>query len=183
MMEDPRFTPSASLAREKFLNRQDLFEDNFKPEVPYTQIKLMGGDAETYDFQRVDVRKLKVGRAVVYVAVSIDAKEVSIKQQNDQKWIDALVMTTESIFSGSVFFAGDNQLIELIDEKTGKITYIYPPDADSGGKKFNSRKSYKVFLRRNRFSGKKKYEFVLMSQLKTDQQTNDDILKRVAESV
>ena len=184
MIDDFHFTPAAQSSRDKYLGN-NLFEDNFHPETPYNKVKFASGIAEGYGLERFDVRKARADRSRVYVAKPLHRKEITIKANAAETWTEHIAVwdSIEAIFSGEIFFAGDNQLIELINEKTGKITYVSPPDTDSKGIKFSAKKMYKVVLKKNFFSGRSRYEFVLLSPIKTTSEQNNDILKRVAESI
>lgn len=181
------FIPSNHVIRGKILKQMELGEGFIAEEhhnfgnlgIDRSRLNLEGN----YDFNRSDVRKIKIDKPSIVFVRSMLKREVRINDVEKESWLANIFATQESSFWGKLFYMGGEYLIELVDEATGKVFYISPPETDVLGKKFSSKKKYRVVLKRNVLTGKKMYEFFPLKPLITTIEENQNVLKRVADTI
>jgi hypothetical protein len=119
-------------------------------------------------------------RARVFVTTRLRQREIAMREKPRSV---SMWEKTEEIYSAVPFLIEGVAIIELTNDKNGKVTYITPPDFDAKGVKMTFKKKYRVELKRNWLTGNLRYDFSPVLPLELSKEEIKDVLTRVAKAV
>lgn len=172
----------AQANRESVLRKINFLNDDFEPTIRKVSRTIDIDLGNIYRAEKHLVRKSNLKAQPVLVAKDLESLQTEIRDVEKLIWWQ-IWKTKEKRFQAKPVLINGNNLIQLIDEKNGKLTYISPPETDRNGKKISRSKRYVVTVVVNYFTKSREFIFTPQEIIQTTQEENELILKNLAESI
>ncbi len=166
---------------ERSIDSGDLLDKDF---TPFCLPKPSFLDELLFD-QVEEAEELKSNRSIVgFLEIfSGNIQLRSYKNTTLQNFED-LISDVVTNFRGSFVNIDGHELIQLVDEENGKVTYMKPPAKDANNNNLDNTKIYKVSLQRKKFSPSSlKYVLTPVEQRKYTTSDIENVLLELAESL
>jgi hypothetical protein len=159
----------------------DLLDEDFIP--AYVQKSSML-DELTLE-QDEEVKVLKNTKTIIgFVEIFASNIQLRTSKKTTLQNLEDLVSDVVTNFRGSFVNIDDQELIQLVNEENGKVTYMKPPAKDANNNDIDNTKIYKVSLQRKKYSPSSlKYVLSPMEQKKYTTSDVDNVLRELAESL
>lgn len=161
----------------------DLLDKDFTPEYVPKSSRI---DALVLE-QESEVTVVKNSDPIIYGWVQVLASEnTQIREKRKysiRENIQDMLSEVITNFRGNFVTVQGQELIQLMNEDNGKVTYMKPPEKDANNNKIDSTKIYKVALQKHKLSGATTYILTPIEPKKYTKQEIENVLQELAESL